>query len=109
MSVGLTKRILLADFVFTGVFSCEHYPLHRNSPLRYVAPTLVNHQTAFHFKKTCKTRYTHLRRDLYRQSLTPSDFIIVSCAILCNYRTSEYDDFKQLTRKIEVLRDKECI
>ena len=74
MSVGLTKRILLADFVFTGVLSCEHYPLHRNSPLRYVAPTLVNHQTAFHFKKTCKTRYTHLRRALYRQRLTPLRF-----------------------------------
>ena len=25
------------------------------------------------------------------------------CAILCNYRTNEYDDFKELGRKIEAI------
>ena len=27
------------------------------------------------------------------------------CAILCNYRTNEYDDFKELIRKIELFED----
>lgn len=31
------------------------------------------------------------------------------CAILCDYRTSEYEDFKELTRKIESFENKEYI
>lgn len=27
------------------------------------------------------------------------------CAILCTYRTNEYEDFKEMIRKIELLRD----
>lgn len=27
------------------------------------------------------------------------------CAILCDYRTKNYDDFKQLIRKIELFED----
>lgn len=27
------------------------------------------------------------------------------CAILCDYRTKEYEDFKEMIRKIELLRD----
>ena len=27
------------------------------------------------------------------------------CAILCNYRTENYEDFKKLTKKIEIFED----
>ena len=27
------------------------------------------------------------------------------CAILCNYRTENYEDFKELTKKIEIFED----
>ncbi|MCI5544682.1 MAG: hypothetical protein MR368_04330 [Azospirillum sp.] len=51
------------------------------------------------------------RKNLYFSINKPFDELIKTaetdkwCAILCAYRTNEYDDFKQLTREVELFED----
>lgn len=51
------------------------------------------------------------RKNLYFSITKPFDELIKTaetdkwCAILCDYRTNKYENFKELSRQIEVLND----
>ena len=50
--------------------------------------------------------YRTLRESVIPTKKAPQKVLFIKwCAILCSYRTKFYEDFKELSRKIELFRD----